>query len=88
MEEIHPFAFEKLKGFKPSQFVPLRAKCVCTASASLLPQRSLGCESLSLKVPGPRGHEVFERPCGGKRGEGHFLIQPAIFTRNHMIFTL
>ena len=84
MGEIPSFAFEKLRGFKPSQFGPFCAKCVC-ASASLLPQRSLGCESQRLEVSGPGGCKVFEKACGG--GWGRFLLRPVIFTRNHGIFT-
>lgn len=68
MGEIPSFAFEKLRGFKPSQFGPFCAKCVC-ASASVLPQRSLGCESQRLEVSGPGGCKVFERACGGVREE-------------------
>lgn len=69
MGEILPFAFEKLRGFKPSQFGLCFAKCVCT-SASLLPQRSLGCESQRLEVSGPGRCKVFEKACGGRRKRG------------------
>lgn len=87
MGEIPSFAFEKLRGFKPSQFGPFCAKCVC-ASARLLPQCSLGCESQRLEVSGPGGCKVFEKACGGRKtGEGHFLLRPVIFSRNHRIFT-
>lgn len=64
MGEISPFAFEKLQGFKPSQFGALCAKCVYT-SASSLPEHSLECESWRLEVSGPGGHKVFEKACGG-----------------------
>lgn len=85
MGKIPSFAFEKLRGFKPSQFGPFCAKCVCT-SASLLPPCSLGCESQRLEVSGPGGCKVFEKACGGRgRGESRFLLRPVIFTRNRRI---
>lgn len=64
------FAFEKLRGFKPSQFGPFCAKCMC--SSSLLPQRSLRCESQRLEVSGPGGARCLRRPVeeGWKREEG------------------
>lgn len=69
MGEIPPFAFEKLRGFKPSQFGLCCAKCMCD-SASPLPQHSLGCESQRLEVSGPGRCKVFEKACGGKREDG------------------
>lgn len=41
---------------------------------SLSPQRSLGCESHRLEVSGPGGCEVYEKPCGGKRGISSFNL--------------
>lgn len=64
------FIFEKLRGFKPSQIGPFCAKCMC--SSSLLPQRSLRCESQRLEVSGPGGARCLRRPVeeGCKREEG------------------
>lgn len=53
---------EVLSPVNLGRFVP--SVCV-RASASLLPQCSLGCESQRLEVSGPGGCEVFEKACGG-----------------------
>lgn len=88
MGEIPLFAFEKLRGFKPSQFVLCCTSFVC-AAASPLPQHSLGCESQRLKVSGPGRCKVFEKACGERREEGGWerVISCVIFTRNHRIST-
>lgn len=84
---ILPLAFEKLRGFKASQFGAFCAECMC-ASASLLPQRSLRCESQRLEVSGPGGARCLRRPAegGGRRVDDHFLLQPVISSRNHRIY--
>lgn len=75
MGEIPPSAFEKLRGFKPSQFGPFCAKCMCS-SASPLPQCSLRCESQRLEVSGPGGARCLrshaEGGCKGEEGRGPF----------------
>jgi len=62
--EIPPFVFEKPRGFKHRQFGPFSAHCMC-ASASLLPQYSLRCESQRLEVSGPGGARCLKRPVEG-----------------------
>lgn len=83
VKENLSFAFKKLWGFRLF-FGPFCAKCVCVLFCVSSPIAFIRMWEPRMEVSGPGGGRCLRRPA---EGEGHFLFQLVIITKNHRVFT-